>query len=100
MKNSRHHQCAGNAEFCRNRVKSGFFIEFKILTGVNHVKSRRPHHYDQREQNRNGRINRAAHGNPGGSRRDCQRPAQNQMRESGKAFGVGIKQNAEERDRR
>ena len=66
-------------------------IEVVILAGVDDVEAGGPEG-DGGGEPENSRIERAAHGDPGGGRRDAQAEAQHQVRERGEALGERIEE--------
>jgi hypothetical protein len=70
VQRSRDPECTRNSEARWNRSQTFVTIEVVVLARVEHVKTRGPKQYHERQQQRHGAANLAAHGNPCARRSD------------------------------
>ena len=96
---ARHPQRAGDAEVTRDGVESGVAVELEILASVEDVEAGNPEGHSGSEK-KDPRVERAAYRDPRCGRGDAEGESEHEMRPAGKAFGVGVKKNYGERDRR
>src|SRR5215467_13961634 len=99
MQPARDVQSARDTDPARNAEQSFGRVEVVILAGVNDIESGRPKSYGGGEP-QDARIERAAHGNPSGGRRDAQAETQHNVRKGSEALGEGVKENCRQSERR
>jgi len=92
-------ESAGDADEAGDGVEAGVAVELEILAGVEDVEAGDPEG-DGGGKKKDARVERAANGDPGSGGRDAESEAEHEVRPAGEAFGVGIKEQHCERDRR
>src|SRR6266404_1701599 len=74
-----------------NRVQASLQVEVEVLAGIEHVETGDPES-DCRGEEQDVRVERAANGDPGGSRGDTKGESQNEVRPARPALGVRVEQ--------
>src|SRR5271169_6069813 len=99
MKEARDPKRGVNAEMPGDGMQSVAAIKVIILAGVNYIEAADPKRYCRCEQ-KNPRIERSAHRDPGRRRGNAERKPQKKMRPARYALRVGIEKHNRERNRR
>ena len=99
VKGARDPEGAGDADVAGDGMEAGVAVEIEILAGVEDVEACDPEG-DGGGEKKDAKVERAANGDPCGGGCDAEGESENEMRPASEAFGVGVKEQNGERDRR